>query len=234
MKKIHLFALTLFSVLSLNSLNSQTIKAAIIHDPVVKLVEFYQILSERSNIKIQQVPLLRQEVVRALEEGIVDIAIVPDNEHTFNAALIQSPVFSRTFALIGESGFMINEYNMMDLRTVAVFVDDEPVLNTELLDRFTISPRIQKARHYDSLVKILATSRVTAIFIPLKEFERSVENIHEDMDKFGQPFILGSDEEFIALSRRKADLLAPLMDRLIVALEEMKRDGTMDDLNNSP
>ena len=134
--------------------------------------------------------------------------------------------------LIGESGYVIHERNMLNLRTVAVFVDDEQLVQRDLIEKYSIEPRIQKARHYDSLVRIMATGRVTAITIPMNEFHKSLISINEDRDKFGQPFEIGFKESFLFLSKRRADELAPLMDRLIQALEDMKSDGTVKELTN--
>jgi hypothetical protein len=229
LKKTAAFLLILISV---TSLHSQVVKAAIIAKPGNALPDFYNILSERSGISIHQIPLLPQEVEHALAEGLVDIAILPENDRIQSIALIQTPVSGSPLVLIGESGYAIHERNMIDLRTVAVFVEDEQLLQRELIDKFSIEPRIQKARHYDSLVRIMATGRVTAIVIPMKEFERSLLNINEDRNKFGQPFVIGFKESFLFLSRRRAEKLTPLMDKLIQALEEMKNDGTVEELNN--
>ncbi|MDA3809774.1 MAG: transporter substrate-binding domain-containing protein [Spirochaetaceae bacterium] len=234
MKKQSLLTFGLLCLLSLFSLHSQSIKAAIIQDSDYKLVDFYQILSERSGVKIQQVPLLRQEIENALEAGIVDIAILPDTQRTSEVSLIQTPAFGKTYVLLGESGLVINQYNLVDLKTVAVFMDDEQLLGSELIDKFSIEPRIQKARHYDSLLKILTTGRVMAVFVSLEDFTRSLRNLNEDPEKFGQPYILGFKENFLVLSRRRADKVAPLMDRIIQALEDMNDDGTMKELSPRP
>ena len=217
--------------LSITPIYSQIIKAAVLQDPGSRQIDFFNILSEKSGIQIHQIPLLPGEIERALDEGLVDIAIMPDNRRIEKVALIQTPVFGKEYALISNIDFFINERNMMNLRTIAVFVEDEPLLIREVIDRYAIEPRIQKARHYDSLVKLMTTGRVSAIFIPLDEFERSLRIIHGDPGSFNQPFIIGFKEDFLVLSKRRADKIAPLMDRLIGALEQMKNDGTMEELS---
>jgi len=225
-------AVILLLTITLTTLHSLEFKAAVIAEPGNIHSLFYNILSERSKITIHQIPLLPQEVENALADGIVDIAILPENEKVHNFALMQSPVWGSPIALIGESGYAIHERNMLDLRTVAIFVGDEQLVQRDLIEKFSIDPRIQKTRHYDSLVRIMASGRVTAIAIPMNEFKRSLKNINEDRDKFGQPFEIGFKESFLFLSRRRADELAPLMERILQTLEDMKNDGTMKELNN--
>ena len=230
MKKFKFVTALLIILLSFSPIYSQVVKAAVTAEPGNRLVDFFNTLSERSGIKIHQIPLLPHEIENALAQGLVDIAILPDNERTNNIALIQAPVMGVPYALISESGFVINERNMVGLRTVAVLMEDEPSMMRELIDKYSIDPRIQKARHYDSLVKFMSSGRVTAIFIPLDEFEKSLRHINEDRNNFGQPFILGFKENFMVLSKKRANQVAPLMDRLFRALEEMKSDGTMEEL----
>ncbi|MBI9099741.1 MAG: hypothetical protein JEY91_14775 [Spirochaetaceae bacterium] len=233
MKK-NLSTALLISLFSIAAVHPQVIKAAVTEEPGSFLIEFYTVLSQRSGVKIQKIPLLPQEIPNALAEGLVDIGLLPDNEKTNKTALIQTPVIGSPFVLISSDDFVINERNIIDLRTIAVFTEDEPFLIREIIDPFSLEPRIQKARHYDSLVKIMSTGRVSAIFIPLDEFERSLRHINEDRNKFGQPFIAGYRELFLVLSKRRADKVAPLMDRLIQTLEEMKNDGTIEELITRP
>jgi ABC-type amino acid transport substrate-binding protein len=221
----------LFAILSLFSLHSQVLKAAVLQNPDINLPEFYRILSEKSGIKIHQISLLRDEVENALKEGIIDIAILPDNEKTRDVALLQTRAFGKNYALVSEKGVLINEYNLVDLRTIAVYMDDEAYLNEVLIEKYSLDTRIQKARHYDSLVRIMATGRVAAIFIPLQDFERSLSHMNEDREKFGQPFPLGYKEDYLVLSKRRADTLSPLMNRLIQALDTMKQDGILNELD---
>lgn len=224
----------LISLISITSAHTQVINAAVIGEPGNFLIEFYTVLSERSGVNIQKIPLLPQEIPNALAEGIVDIGLLPDNEKTSKIAFIQTPVTGSPFVLISGNDFVINERNLIDLRTIAVFTEDEPFLISEIIDPFSLEPRIQKARHYDSLVKIMSTGRVSAIFIPLDEFERSLRHINEDRSKFGQPFIAGYREIFLVLSKRRADKVVPLMNRLIHTLDEMKNDGTIEEIIGKP
>lgn len=229
-QKLSVIFIIIFSV---TSLYSQVIKAAIIQDPDVNLINFYNILSERSGIPINQIPLLREEIENALKEGIVDIAVLPDNEKTTEVALIQTEAFGKNYVLISNRDVIINDYNLIDLKTIAVNMDDEAYLNEALIDRFTIDPKIQKARHYDSLIRIIKTGRADAIFIPIEEFERSLRNRNEDRGGFGQPYEVGFRNDFLVLSRRRAEKLAPLMNRIIQSLKSMKEEGLMEDLNRS-
>lgn len=217
---------------SYTTLHSQVVNAAVTAEPDSYLPEFYTILSDRSEIRINQIILLPQEVENALAEGLVDIAILPENEKIITSAQMQMPVSESPLVLIGESGYAIHDRNMIDLRTVAVFTDDESLIQQHLIDKYSIEPRIQKARHYDSLVRIMASGRVTAIAIPLNEFERSLMSIKEDRGKFSQPFTIGVKEEFLFLSKRRVEKMAPLMDKLMQALNEMKDDGTVEELSN--
>ncbi len=222
----------LFILISFTTLHSQVVNAAVTAEPDSYLPEFYNILSDRSEIRIHQIILLPQEVENALTDGLVDIAILPENDKINSSAQMQMPVSESPLVLIGESGYAIHERNMIDLRTVAVFSNDESLIQQHLIDKYSIEPRIQKARHYDSLVRIMASGRVTAIAIPLKEFERSLMSIKEDRDKFSPPFAIGVKEEFLYLSKKRADKMAPLMDKLMQALEGMKDDGTVEELCN--
>lgn len=223
---------SLLILASMATLHSQVVNAAVTAEPGSYLPEFYKILSDRSKIKIHQIIILPQEVENALAEGLVDIAILPENERIHNSAQRQGSVSGSPLILIGESGYAIHERNMLDLRTVAVFEDDEALVQRDLIDEYSIEPRVQKARHYDSLVRIMASGRVTAIAIPMIEFERSLVNINEDRSNFGQPFVIGIKEDFLFLSKRRAEKMAPLMDKLMRALEEMKNDGTVEELSN--
>lgn len=222
----------LLVLFTFTELHSQEIKAAITAEPGNTLAELYTILSERSGRKIHQVSLLPQEVENALSEGLVDLAILPENEKVHTVALMQIPVSESSLVLIGESGYTIHERNLLNLKTVAVFEEDKQLLQKFLIEKYSIEPRIQITRHYDSLVRIMASGRVTAILIPENEFERSLISVNEEREKFGQPFIVGNKKKFLFLSRRRAETLAPLMDRLIQTLEEMKTDGTVEELNN--
>lgn len=234
MKKNLIAILFIISMAPFNTLFSQEIKAAVTAEPGSRLVDFYNILSERSGLIIKQVPLLPHEFGHALKEGLVDIAILPDGPHSSQDGMIQAPVWGTPLVLIGKRGMTINERTLVNLKTIAVFIEDEHILMDEILFAYSIEPRIHKVRHYDSLVRVLATGRAAAIYIPVREFEKSLRHMNEDRDKFGHPFEAGFREEFIVLSRRRADKIAPLMDRLIQALEMMKNDGTIEELNRRP
>lgn len=212
-------------------MSAQRLKAAVSPEPGNKLSELFIHLEQRSGIPLELVPLLPHEMMRALEDGIVDLAILPDSEPSHRAGLIQVPVWGHPLVLIGESGYSINERNLSNLRTIGVFMEDEPMLFGELIDPYSLEPRIQRARHYDSLVRIMATGRVSAIYLPINEFDRSLRILNEDRDKFGNPFPAGFKEDFLFLSRRRADKAAPLMDRLIQALEELKDEGIVEELS---
>ena len=229
-KSIFLITLLLF-LFSISSIYSQILKAAAIQGSDGKDAAFYRILSERSGVDIELFFMDPPAAENALEEGRIDLAILPDNERTDRIAHIQTPLFVKTFALISKSGFFVNEHNLMDIRTVGVFMGDEPSLFRELIDKYSIEPRIQKARHYDSLIKIIGSGRVTVIFIPVKEFDRAIDRMDEDRTTFGHPFIIGHEELFLVLSRRRADRVAPLMDKLNRTIDHMKNDGTIEELD---
>lgn len=235
--KIRIRLLLLLCILMLvpvGSLWSQRLKAAVTPEPGNKYAEIFIHISERSGVHIEPIPLLHEEIARALEEGIVDLAILPDSESSHRGGLMQVPVWGYPIVLISESGYSISERNLYSLRTIGVFVEDEPMLFSEVIDPYSLEPRVQRVRHYDSLVRIMATGRVSAIYLPINEFDRSVMVLNEDRDKFGNPFPMGFKEDFLFLSKRRADKAAPLMDRLIQALEELKDEGVVEELSLIP
>lgn len=224
-------ALILLLLLPITSLNAQALKVAVTPQPGNKYTELFRLLSDRSGIALHPLPLLEREMAHALEEGIVDLAILPDVEKSHRGGQMHIPVWGYPLVLISESGYNITERNIANMRTVGVFVEDEPHLFREMINRYSVEPRIQRARHYDLLVRIMASGRVSAIFLPINEFEKSIRILGEDRDRFGQPFPMGFKEEFLFLSKRRADRVAPLMDRLIQALEELKNEGIINELS---
>ncbi len=234
MTKKNYLILFLYIVLSTTAIYSQTLKAAVINGPNEKDTRLFEILSEKSEIIFELQYMDLPEAQRALKDGIVDIAILPDNEQVSNVALIQTPLYTTTYALIGKSGFPINEYNLISIKTIGVYSPDEYFLIRDLINRYSIEPRIQLARHYDSLIRIITTGRVSAVFVPIDEFEKGLIRMNEERSHFSNPFILNNQENFLVVSKRRADNVAPLMDRLDRILENMKKDGSFDELITAP
>ncbi|MBB6482012.1 hypothetical protein [Spirochaeta isovalerica] len=231
MKARRMTLLILFAGILLSTSDARALKAAVSPEPGNRLSEFFMVLSRKSGIAIEPVPLLPEEFADALSEGIVDLAVLPDTERDRESGEIQMPLWGSPVVLMSGNDMRIEERNIMDLKTIGVFIEDEPLLEREVIDRFSLDPRIQRVRHYDILVRIMATGRVSAIMIPLRDFERSIEELNQDKDSFGQPFPVGFKEDFLFLSRMNTDRTAPSMDRIRKAVEEMRLGGILEELS---
>lgn len=212
-------------------LHSQTFKAAVSPEPGSQTSEFFLFLSRLSGLSIEPDPIPSEETANALQENIVDFAILPDTERNHEAGLIQMPLWGSPLVLISKNGYRIDERNLVDFQTIGVLVEDSPLLEREVIDRFSLNVRVRPVRHYDILVRIMSSGRVSAILITMRDFNNSIEKLNVDPDQFGQPFPVGFKEEFLYISRSGTDKTAPVMDRIISAVEDMQKKGVLEDLN---
>ncbi|MBN2657154.1 MAG: hypothetical protein JXR86_08850 [Spirochaetales bacterium] len=222
--------LVLLSVFAVSTLNALVLKAAVTAEPGNRLSGFFTILSEKSGIEIQQVPLLPVEFADALKEGLVDLAVLPDTEKNRDSGERLMPLWGSPLVLITKNEIRLDERNLTELKTIGIFIEDEHLLEREVIDKYSLDPGIQRVRHYDILVHIMAAERVSAIMIPMVNFERSLRLQNEDRDAFSQPFPVGFLEDFLFLSRKNTDRTAPSGARIVKAVEDMRLGGILEKL----
>lgn len=226
MKRKKVISAVLFAIIAaISPLQTQSLKVAVTGEPGNSYSSFFANLSRKSGITLNPVAFLPGEMENAFEDGLVDLAVLSETEKSLASGISLGSLWESPMILIGPGGFTISERNLPDLKTIGVFTGDQVLLERNLIDPYSLDARIQPARHYDLLVKIMSTGRVSAIYLPLKEFENSLNVLDEARENFGNPFESGIKKEFLFLSGRRAAGAAPLRNALKKALDELKTEG---------
>jgi polar amino acid transport system substrate-binding protein len=166
---------------------------------VGSVVRYYQLLGDKAGLDIQVVRMPYVRMIKSLEDGRLDIAVIFRNADLIDFVNYTGRVSYAKVAIVPQKNRLIKEYQqLLQLSGIAV------IRGASFGPKFDTDQNLKKyfVNDYIQGLSMLKLGRVNAVVGSLAGIEYTSSVIGVDMKGWGKPFLLSDKEWWLHFSKK--------------------------------